>query len=121
VVRPPPLGPGERIVASWSAELVPTDGSTARPGQLLVTTSHCRFFARAGPFGSRWETRPAFSVPLGAIRAVEGRSFAMSIGYGDRVAIPGVAIDGVAFRLARGDTPSQVGAAIASARGAAPS
>ncbi len=97
---------GERGVAAWPVEpAVGPDGSD-RPGQLVLTTRRLSFFRRRGLLGGgRLEKPPQVSWRLEKIREVTGRRYELKIGYGDRIEIPGLAVDGRGFRLNR-ETPS---------------
>ncbi len=68
----------------------------------MLTSRRVAFFRRAGRFGGgRVEKPPRFLWALEQVRAIEARRYEMKIGYGDRLAIPGLAIDGQGFRLHR--------------------
>ncbi len=59
---------------------------------------------------------PRFARRLEELSTVEVHRYWMSIGYGDRVEIPGVVVDGQGFRLQRESSSSGVRSAIESAR-----
>jgi len=56
--------------------------------------------------GSRVERPAAFAWRLEDVRSVSAERFWMKIGYGDRLEMPGLAIDGQGFRLNR-EVPSR--------------
>ncbi len=97
----------ERVVRHWPAESARADGEADRSGWLILTDRRLLFVRRGG-----WRARaqdaesPDVTLPLESIRQIEARPFQMRIGYGDRVVIPGIAIDGHAFRLPR-ETPAE--------------
>jgi hypothetical protein len=102
---------GEKVLKHWTVEPVRPDLSTDRSGWLILTSHRCLFFRKAGILGgSRVEKPAAFTWRLEAVRSVTPQRFWMKIGYGDRLEMPGLSIDGQGFRLNR-ETPS--GAAVA--------
>lgn len=96
---------GERYLASWPVEPAEGDRTTDRAGWLVLTSQRCRFFHKAGLLGGRLEKPPRLAWNLEALRSVVPQRFWMKIGYGDRLEMPGLGIDGYGFRLNR-DTPS---------------
>ncbi len=99
------LEPGERALGSWPAEPVRTDGGTDRVGRLVLTSHRVLFFGSAGLFGRRSGVRPPmFTFPLERL-SVQLAQYWMTVGYGDRVEMPGLVLDGHGFRLAR-ETPA---------------
>jgi len=97
---------GEKVLKQWTVEPVRPDLSTDRAGRLILTSHRCLFFRKAGRVGgSRLERSPAFAWRLEEVRSVGPQRFWMKIGYGDRLEIPGLAIEGQGFRLNR-ETPS---------------
>ena len=116
MAAPPP----ETTVAEWPAERVLPGATKGTMGVLRLTRDRCYFVPRRARFGrGRATPEDEFSRYLRDVRSVEPRSFSMTIGYGDRVEIPGVAIDGTEFRLGRELSGPSVVAAIAEARRAA--
>ncbi len=114
---PVDLEPGERTLRHWPAETARADGSSDRAGWLILTNHRVLFFRRSGLFaGGRAERPPAIFRRLEEIRAVAARRFWMSIGYGDRVEVPGLAIDAQTFRLNRESSAEEVRAAVEAAR-----
>jgi hypothetical protein len=100
------LGGGERWLGAWPVEAALPDGGTGPSGWLVLTSRRTAFYRKLGLFGSgRLEKPPQFSWPLEDVRSVESRRYEMKIGYGDRLVIPGVAVNGQGFRLNR-ETPS---------------
>ncbi len=100
------LEPGERLLRGWPAESVGKGGAKGSMGWLVVTDRRILFYRQAGVFrGSQVVKPPLLSVRVERIRSVSPRQFSMEIGYGDKVAIPGLEIDGQDFRLNR-ETPS---------------
>jgi len=96
------LEPGEKLLRHWVVEPVRADGSTDRSGWLILTNHRCLFFRMAGVLGGRRVERPAGIVwRLEEGRSVSAQRFWMKIGYGDRVEMPGLALDGQGFRLNR--------------------
>ncbi len=107
----------EATLAEWPAERVLPGATKGTVGVLRLTRDRCYFVPRRSRFGVRRATpEDEFSRSLRDVRSVESRSFSMSIGYGDRVEIPGVAIDGTEFRLGRELSATSVVAAIGEAR-----
>ena len=97
----------ERLLCVWRGEPVRPSGDTDRPGWLVLTDRRLVFFRRLGFWGTgRPEKPPLFVRRLEEIRSVEPQRLWMRIGYGDRVEMEGVAIDGWAVRLDRA-TPSR--------------
>ena len=100
------LESGERIVRAWPVDAGRPDAAGERPGWLVLTDRRLFFYRRVGRWGSgRLEKPPEFVRRLEEIRSTESRRFWMKIGYGDRVEIPGLAIDELSVRLNR-ETPS---------------
>lgn len=100
------LEPEERLLQLWPGEPARPDGNVDRPGWLVLTDRRLLFFRRVGRWGSgRLERPPLFARRLEEIRSLERRTLWMKIGYGDRVGMEGIAIDGWAVRLGR-EAPS---------------
>jgi hypothetical protein len=98
---------GEEVLKQWPVEPVRADLSTDRAGWLVLTNHRCLFFRKVGLLGgSRVERPAAFTWRLEEVRSVSPQRFWMKIGYGDRLEMPGLAIDGQGFRLNR-ETPSR--------------
>jgi hypothetical protein len=98
---------GERSLRAWAVEPTRADGSADRPGWLVLTSRRLAFFRRSGLFGpGRLEKPPSYSWRLEAIGSIAPRRFEMKIGYGDRLEIPGISVDGQGFRLNR-ETPAK--------------
>jgi len=86
-------------------------------GWLVLTNQRCLFFRRVGLFGrGRVETPPRFSLRLNELHSVSPRESTMSIGYGDRVSVPGIELNGQRFRLGREIRSAQVVVKISDAR-----
>jgi hypothetical protein len=101
------LEAGEKPLKQWAVEPVRTDLSTDRVGWMVLTSHRCLFFPKAGLLGGSRVAKPAaFAWRLEKIRAVSPQRYWMSVGYGDRLEIPGFAIDGQGFRLNR-ETPAR--------------
>jgi hypothetical protein len=101
------LEAGEEVLKQWTVEPVRADLSTDRAGRMVLTNHRCLFFPKAGFLGGNRGTRPAtFAWRLEEIRSVSPERYWMRIGYGDRLEIPGISIDGQGFRLNR-ETPSR--------------
>jgi hypothetical protein len=97
-----PLEPHEQRLRAWRVEPARPDGSADRAGWLVLTSHRIRFFQNGGIFGTGpVQLPPRFTWRLEEIRTVAPRRYEMNVGYGDRLAIPGVAIDGQGFRLNR--------------------
>jgi hypothetical protein len=111
------LAPGETERARWAAEQVGAPGTKVVAGWLVLTSSRCLFYRRAGLLGGgRPDGEPVYSVALLDLRSVVPCSFPMAIGYGDRYFLPGVELDGAAFRLGRQAVSADVVSAIDTAR-----
>jgi hypothetical protein len=96
----------ERVLRLWPVEPVRPDGSTDRSGWLVLTNRRLLFHRRAGLLSGGRLERPPLSVwRLEAIRSIRLEQYWMNVGYGDRVEIPGISVDGQGFRLNR-ETPS---------------
>lgn len=101
------LEAGEGILKRWTVQPVRADLSTDRSGWFVLTNHRCLFFPKAGLLGGSRAGKPAvFSWRLEEIRSVSPQRYWMKIGYGDRLEIPGFAVDGQGFRLHR-ETPSR--------------
>jgi hypothetical protein len=99
---PVPLESGERVLRIWAVEPTLPDGSAGRSGWLVLTTRRVLFHRKAGWFGSaRTESPGQFERRLEEVRSISEEHYWMKIGYGDRLAIPGLSIDGQGFRLNR--------------------
>ena len=97
---------GEQWLRAWPVEPALPNGSSERPGWFILTSRRAVFFRRVGLFGGgRLEKPPAHAWRLEQVRSLEPRRFEMKVGYGDKVAIPGFAVEGQGFRLNR-ETPS---------------
>jgi hypothetical protein len=93
---------GEKVLKEWTVEPVRTDLSTDRAGWLILTSHRCLFFRKAGILGGgRVEKPAAFAWRLEQVRSVSPQRFWMKIGYGDRLEMPGLSINGQGFRLNR--------------------
>lgn len=111
------LETGERIVRAWPVDATRPDGADERPGWLILTDRRLFFFRRVGRWGpGRLERPPEFARRLEEIRSTEPRRFWMKIGYGDRVEIPGLAIDELSLRLNRETRSREVFGEILGAR-----
>lgn len=114
---PADLEGGERVLRAWRSEPVRPDGTVDRPGWLVLTDRRLLFYRRSGLLSSgRLEPPPVFSCRLEEVRSAEPQTFWMKIGYGDRVAMPGVSVDGLKVRLNRDDSSQALVAAIGVAR-----
>lgn len=103
------IGPeaGEKLLRRWPVEPVRSDHSTDRAGWMVLTSHRCLFFPKVGLFGgSRFARSATFVWRLEEIRSVNLEQYWMTVGYGDRLEIPGFSINGKGFRLNRG-TPSR--------------
>jgi hypothetical protein len=108
---------GEVFLSSWAAESVTRQHPKGEPGWLVLTSQRCLFFRQAGFFGGRRLDQPAaFSVRMEQIRSLSPRQFSMEIGYGDRVAVPGLELNGNEFRLNRDASSESVVGEIERAR-----
>lgn len=96
-----PLGPGERLLGRWPAEPAVDDRNVGRSGWLVVTDRRWLFFESAGFFGGRVESVPRLDQPIERVAQAVAHRFWMPIGYGDRMELPGLVIDGHGFRLPR--------------------
>lgn len=93
--------PGEQPVKSWVVEPMRPDGTPGRAGWLVLSSYRIRFFRRAGLLGGGRPERPAtFTARLESVRTTPTRYW-MKVGYGDRVEMGGVVLDGQGFRLNR--------------------
>lgn len=96
------LRPGERALGSWPVDRAGAEGDVVETGWLVLTDQRLLYFRRPGRWGSsRPERTPVFERSLEAIRSLEVRRAWMRIGYGDRIEIPGLAIDELWVRLNR--------------------
>jgi hypothetical protein len=103
----PGLGPGERVISSWSAQAVEGGNVSLRRGLLVLTNRRCLFLRRAGLLGGRrFEKDPVFAAALERLRTASPHRFYLRIGYGDRMEIPGINLTGHEFQLDR-ETPSR--------------
>jgi len=112
------LARGEQLLGSWPVEPAAGDRSVDRPGWLILTSRRCLFYHKAGVLGGRLEEPPSLQWPLEEVRSVAAQQFWMRIGYGDKVEMPGLGIDGYGFRLARESPSGPVVEAILRARDA---
>lgn len=112
------LGRGERVLGHWRVEPAEEDRTTDRGGWLVLTNRRCLFFRKAGLLGGRLEKPPQLTWFIESVQSVVAQRFWMRIGYGDRMEMPGVGIDGYGFRLPRDTPPGPVVEAILGARNA---
>ncbi|MGA8303738.1 MAG: hypothetical protein WA691_04120 [Thermoplasmata archaeon] len=114
---PVELETGEHTLGGWPVEMLGRRGARGVRGLLVLTTRRCLFFRQAGLFSGGKLVKPAlFTARLDRIRTFSTREFSIPIGYGDRLEIPGIELDGREFKLNR-ETPSgPVLAEITSAR-----
>lgn len=103
------LESGERWLGAWSAEPARADDSSGRVGWLILTSRRVAFFQKRGLLGAgRLERPPLFSWRLELVRSLQPRRYEMKIGYGDRLAIPGISVDDQGFRLSREASSARV-------------
>jgi hypothetical protein len=115
----PGLGPGERVVGSWPAQLVQSGEKVSGRGWLILTNQRCLFFRRAGLFGGqRLEMAPTFTSRLEDLSTGRPRRFFLRIGYGDKMEIGGIEIGSHEFQLDRESAPMRVLWEISNARAA---
>ncbi len=108
---------GERVLRLWPVETTRPDGSADRAAWLVLTNHRASCFRRAGLFGpGRLEKPPLFERRLEQVRSVTVERFWMKIGYGDRLEVPGLAIDGHGFRLNRETSSAEVRTEVERAR-----
>ncbi|MGD0250213.1 MAG: hypothetical protein ABSB97_04925 [Thermoplasmata archaeon] len=101
------LDRNEHWLRSWLVEPALPDGSPDHLGWLVLTSRRAMFFRKSGLFGPGRLEKPArFSWRLEEIRFIVFRRYEMRVGYGDRLEIPGFAINDQGFRLNR-ETPSR--------------
>lgn len=103
------LEPGEVILGRWRAEPVWPGGRMGRGGWLVLTNKTLRFYLGAGLFRSGQPSGAPLRVwRLQDIRHVISENQSLTIGYGDRIPLPGVVVDGERFRLGREISAPQV-------------
>jgi hypothetical protein len=112
------LARGERLLGSWPVEPAEGDRTTDRAGWLVLTSQRCLFFRKVGLLGSRLEQPPRRAWKTEELKVVNPHRFWMRVGYGDRLEMPGIAIDGQGFRLPRDTAPGAVVTALRNARDA---
>jgi hypothetical protein len=110
------LGPGERLLATWSARVA--GSGTVRPasGDLVLTNRRLVFVAKGGVFA---RSRPAGSdrsLPLETVGGAAPHRSEMRIGYGDRMVIDGIEVGGAVYELGREGNSRATLTAIAAAR-----
>ncbi len=109
----PDLDPGEFLLGVWPAETARADGTGDRVGWLVLTDRRVLFYRRKGLLGRGAPERPPlFAQRLETIGGVTVRRYVLRVGYGDRIEIPGVAIDEQGFRLNRESSAENVRAEI---------
>jgi hypothetical protein len=112
-----PLGPDERIVKSWPGQATKPGESTWRRGRLILTDRRCLIFLREGLFNrERLANKPIFVVSLERLDSLGPRQFFLRIGYGDKMEIGGIELNGQEFQLGRESAPLEVVSDIAKAR-----
>ena len=107
----------EAVLGGWPADLIEAASGRGTRGWLVLTSDRCLFARTIGRLGGRrLETPARWQAPLATIRRLEIRTFDVRVGYGDLYRVPGVAIDGTAFRLDRESSAEQILERIRSAR-----
>jgi hypothetical protein len=102
MTSPSELPPGERQLRSWVARC--SGGSAGRPisGELVLTNRRLLFVAKAGRFARSSPSANDRSVPLEGVGSAAPHRTEMRIGYGDRMILEGIQVDGVRYELGRG-------------------
>ena len=106
----------EHIVRQWAADAVELDGAEGPRGWFILTNQRCLFALREGWFGARASLDPGRSVRLESIRYAGVRPLPMSVGFGERRALPGLELDGRGYRTGRSSPPGTILVAIARVR-----
>lgn len=107
------LDSGEQVLRRWKVEPVSAEGGVGRFGWLVLTPRRVLFHPMRGLLGSgRARGAPLFARSLEDIRSVSTHREYLRIGYGDRIEMPGLSIDGARFRLVRGASAEEVRASI---------
>ncbi len=115
-----PVAENEAVLRRWVAELV-GPGESVVSGELVLTDRQCAFVPARG-FLRRPRGRSDATVRwrLEEVRTFSSRRFFLRIGYGDRIELGGVEINGTEFRLGRVTRPEEVLEAIQDARSRRP-
>ncbi|MGA7923581.1 MAG: hypothetical protein WCA77_06355 [Thermoplasmata archaeon] len=93
---------GEHVVHSWPAQILRGDKPSSRQGLLVLTDRRCLFLHRVGFLtGRKFEMDSSLAWPLSEIQTAFPKRFTLSIGYGDRMDINGLEIQGRNFHLDR--------------------
>ncbi len=115
--RIPGLAAGERVVHSWPAQILRGDKPSSRQGLLVLTDRRCLFLHRVGFLtGRKFEMDSALAWSLSEIQTAFPKRFSMSIGYGDRMEMNGLEIQGRNFHLDRETSAQSILSEIAKAR-----
>ncbi len=110
----------EFVLGSWTAELVGPAG-TVRTGRLVLTDHECAFVPAPRRLRRARDASDAeLRWSLEEVRSFSVRRFFLPIGYGDRVELAGIELNGHQFRLGRETRAQDVLDAIQAARGRRP-
>lgn len=113
---PNDLSPGERQLGSWPARSPSGDHGSPATGDLVLTNRRLLFLPKRGLFGRSGPPEAGRSLPLEGIGGAAPRRSEMRIGYGDRMILEGIEVDGTAYELGREASSRGVLEAIAAAR-----
>ncbi|MGD0589066.1 MAG: hypothetical protein ABSA63_09810 [Thermoplasmata archaeon] len=112
----PELSPGERILRAWPARTPTAAPGHPTSGDLFLTNRRILFMAKGGLFGRSHPPTSARSMSLEGIGGAAPHRTELRIGYGDRMVLEGIELDGAVFELGREASSRTVLAEIASAR-----
>ncbi|MGP8075389.1 MAG: hypothetical protein ACLP8Y_01420 [Thermoplasmata archaeon] len=116
MTRLPELSPGERILRSWPVRTPGAADGRAASGDLFLTNRRLLFIAKAGLLGRSHPPTSDRSISLEGVGGAAPRRTEMRIGYGDRMILEGVDVDGAVYELGREASSRTMLAEISTAR-----
>ncbi|MGA8710857.1 MAG: hypothetical protein WB786_06480 [Thermoplasmata archaeon] len=112
----PELSPGERLLRAWPARTPAATPGHPTSGNLFLTNRRLFFVAKAGLFGRSHPPTSDRPMSLEGIGGAAPHRTEMRIGYGDRMTLEGIEVDGAIYELGRAASSRTMLAEIASAR-----
>lgn len=111
------LEPGEKLRGRWRVEPVGPDGSVEGTVWLVLTDRTLRIYPGGGLLSrGRIGKSPTWVRRLEGLGSVDRERYELKIGYGDRVLLEGLSLEGTHLRFPRGLSAVQVRAQVEQAR-----